>query len=172
MGVSRCRNKNVRDNMGSMGSVVVGNIITYASSHTAEVIAILLLMALGGFFDSVIDKLKHHYNNSVFFRRPDIFNPQYWKPTQSWVNKYKRDIEGKVIKDSSGKYIPAFFLSTTALVFLTDGWHLAQFLRNAAFKVAVCVALPFSLPYAILAYVILTIILSGSEHVTFHNILD
>lgn len=158
--------------MGGLGTSVVGNLITYASSHTTEVIAILFLIAFGGFFDSVIDKLKHHYNSSVFFRRSDIFKPQYWKPTQSWVNKYKRDKDGKVIKGSDGKYIPAFFLSTTALVFLTDGWHLAQFLRNASFKIAVCVALPFSLPYAILAYVILTVILSGAEHATFHYILD
>jgi hypothetical protein len=41
----------------------------------------------------------------------------YWLKSLSSDNKYK---------NGDPRQGPAFFLSTTALVFLTDGWHLMQ----------------------------------------------
>ena len=48
-----------------------------------------------------------------------IFNPAgYWHKNKSWQRKWR---------PGSNWTVEAFPMSTTALVFLTDGWHLAQF---------------------------------------------
>ncbi len=50
----------------------------------------------------------------------------WWTGHESWVNKYKTDKNGNVLLDNKGKMIPKFPLSTTILVWLTDGWHFWQ----------------------------------------------
>ena len=46
----------------------------------------------------------------------------YWNPRVSWVNKYKTDRHGNIIPPRR----PAYFGSTTFLVWTTDGYHAAS----------------------------------------------
>ena len=57
----------------------------------------LILIALEGFFNSVMDTLKDHYSSSIFKN----WDEDFWNPAISWQNKYKT-------------WIPDAF---------TDGWH-------------------------------------------------
>lgn len=92
----------------------------------------LILFALAGVFNAVMDKLQFHYGKSIFPNNDtDKFlggGIQYWKPSISWKNKYK-DWDG-------GDKRPKFLFAKTALVFLTDGWHFAQFLMLTCFSAA------------------------------------
>ena len=82
------------------------------------IVILCLLLILGGFFEGVMDTLQFHYDKSVFRG----FKKQlFWNPEKSWRNKYK---DGDFLKG------PRFPFSTSALVGLTDGWHMAKTLRN------------------------------------------
>ena len=74
-----------------------------------------------------MDALQFHYQQTGF--EPDN---RFWNPDISWKNKYKGG------DPDNG---PAFFLSTTALVFLTDGWHLFKFLYLGFIRAAFVVLL-------------------------------
>ena len=77
------------------------------------IIAIILLI-LGGFSKSVMDRLADNKWNF-------IVRPANWFDFKSntWSNKYKNN------DPRQGEKFP---LSTTVLVFLTDGWHFFQML--------------------------------------------
>lgn len=84
---------------------------------------ILIILAvkcwiLASVCNAVMDVLVFKYRKSIFSK----FNPEFWNPNKSWKNKYKNNDE---------KNGPAFFGSTTFLVFTTDAWHLFQFLSNS-----------------------------------------
>ena len=68
--------------------------------------------------NAVMDVLAFKFKKSIF----SSFNREFWDPSKSWRNKYKNGYE------SEG---PKFFGSTTFLVWITDGWHLFQFLSNS-----------------------------------------
>jgi hypothetical protein len=57
-------------------------------------------------------------------------NPQWFNPNVSWKNKYKNG-------DSEAG--PKFFLSTSALVMLTDQYHLNTFINRAAWGTALVI---------------------------------
>lgn len=94
------------------------------------------LMLLAGATNGVMDTLQFHYGQSVFPTDPGEKllggSRQYWDPKVSWENKYKNYPDDQR---------PAFPFSKTALVFLTDGWHLFQFLMLTAFQLAVILPL-------------------------------
>ena len=104
-------------------------------------------LIIAGIFNNIQDTLAFKYNGSIFPQNEtDTFfggDRQYWQvlsPGKSYLNKYKdRD-------PSKGR---AFIGSTTWLVFLTDGWHLAQFFVLTFIGIAI--GLPFlyifNLPY-------------------------
>lgn len=79
------------------------------------IIAILILVALASDCKAVRDTVQFHYGVSIFRRCKNI---QFWNPDISWKNKYK---EGEIGK-------PRFWGSTTIFVWLTDAWHLFDFL--------------------------------------------
>jgi len=79
----------------------------------------LLLMLIAGSFNGVMDTLAHHHSISIFKNR----SPYSFFGKQSWVRKYK---------ENNYELGPRFLGSTTFLVFLTDGWHLFQFLMKLA----------------------------------------
>lgn len=66
----------------------------------------------------------------------DGFKNNFWNKTKSWKNKWKINKGGRRIKEDKKRwyylwkftpeYKERFPLSSTALVSLTDGWHLAQ----------------------------------------------
>lgn len=103
---------------------------------TLLIVSCMLLVIIAGIANGVMDTLQFHYGKSVFPQSVDENllggSYQFWNPKVSWRNKYA---------GGDPQAGPAFFLSTTSLVFLTDGWHLFQFLMLSAFQLAVI--LPF-----------------------------
>lgn len=78
---------------------------------------------------SIMDTLQFHYENSIFIK-----NQTWWNPKISWKHKYKND------DYTQG---PAFWGSTTYLVFLTDGWHFFQFIFLNSLFIAITFGDPF-----------------------------
>jgi hypothetical protein len=76
----------------------------------------IILVSIAGASKAIMDNLQFHFNRSIFKFNPVKYNPNFWDPTLSWVNKYK---EGSMTE-------PKFFGSKTFFVFLTDAWHLFQ----------------------------------------------
>lgn len=71
---------------------------------------------------SSMSTLQFHYYQSVF---TNLNNQQFWNPLLSWNNKYKNR------NKTNG---PAFPFSTNLLIFVTDGYHLMQFIfENSLF---------------------------------------
>lgn len=81
-----------------------------------EIIGLLILPILYGFFEGLMDKINFHYDSSRF---SNYQNQSFFNPTISWKNKYKEDLK-----------TPKFKGSTTWLVFTTDAWHLFKWFRN------------------------------------------
>ncbi len=77
----------------------------------------ILLFALSGLAEAIMDTLQFHYGKSIFKN----FKQEFWDPSISWKNKYK---------DGEPAAGPKFWGSTTFFVGITDGWHFAKLLRN------------------------------------------
>jgi hypothetical protein len=73
----------------------------------------VILVIVAGVAKGFMDTLQFHY-----YQMRWKLNPQYWNPEISWQNKY-----------TWGKGKPRWFqwLLKNPLVFITDGWHLMQF---------------------------------------------
>ena len=71
----------------------------------------VIFMTVAGLSEGVMDYLQFRYDGES----------KFWNPELSWVNKWK---------DRDPRKGERFFLSSTALVFLTDGWHLMKWVRN------------------------------------------
>jgi len=74
------------------------------------------------------------------------------KKTDTWKNKYKRTEAGSLVSTDKkdhwwyfGLYTPnyaeKFPFSSTMLVFLTDKWHLSQFIMLRSFYTAIAISL-------------------------------
>lgn len=97
-----------------------------------HLILTILAYALAAFCKGIADTLQFHFMESVF---NDVGRrPRFWNPKLSWENKYKRDKSGHLVQPLK----PRFPGSTTFLVFLTDGWHLFEALRNVAHAASLC----------------------------------
>jgi hypothetical protein len=81
---------------------------------------------LAAMCNAVMDTIAFKYKRSIF----NNLNQQYWNPAKSWRNKYK---DKMVFKG------PAFIGSTTVFSFLTDAWHLFQFLSNSFLALSVVI---------------------------------
>lgn len=94
-----------------------------------------LCYTLAGCFNGNMDTVQFHFSKSSYAEKG---NDIYYNPAISWKNKYVTDEDGKLVREN-GELVPRFFLSTTALVFLTDFWHFQQFLMLTIFTLA-CIA--------------------------------
>lgn len=85
-----------------------------------------------GFFNGVGDNLQFHYSQTVFPQGPgEKFlwgGQQYWNPNLSWRNKYE---------DWPRDRSEAFPLSTSALVWTTDAWHLTNSLERLGHRITI-----------------------------------
>ena len=89
--------------------------------------AIIVLAIIAGTAKAVMDTLQFHYDDSLLFNRR--WNKLFWDPYYSWRNKYKKG------RPENG---PRFLFSTTLFVFVTDGWHLMQFIMwNSIFSIII-----------------------------------
>lgn len=85
----------------------------------------IIFIVLAGICKAIKDTLNFHFYSSVF----EKCNHKFWNTEISWKNKYK---DGEI-------GVPKFFGSTTFLVFLTDAWHLFDFLQTIFSIVAIVV---------------------------------
>jgi hypothetical protein len=76
--------------------------------------AILLIIGFTSY--SIMAVLQFHYESSIFTR----LSPQFWDPKKSWVNKWSRF--------KTHTFRERFPGSSTIFVFLTDAYHLFQFI--------------------------------------------
>lgn len=65
------------------------------------------------------ETLMHHYG--AFQKRHPNANPDFWDPRRSWVNKWELGPDGKALVGQE-----RFWLSSSALVMFTDGYHLTD----------------------------------------------
>lgn len=89
----------------------------------SALIAAAVLLFAAGLFNGLCDSLQFHYEKTGI--SPDN---KYWNPAISWKNKYK---------NCDPEQGPAFPLSTTVLVFMTDAWHLFKSLQMLAVKLVI-----------------------------------
>ena len=106
-------------------------------SVVTAIILIISFVELGCIFRAVKDKIDHHYDETIFSNK--WFNPMFWNPDISYKNKWKGGIK------SNGE---KFLFSSTALVFLTDAWHLFSSLELAAWHCAIAIGMSMFLPYS------------------------
>lgn len=128
------------------------------------ILTIAALLVVAGTANAFIDHLQFH----MFHKHPWAQN-QFLNPIVSWVNKYKNGLE----EDG-----PAFFGSTTFLVGLTDGWHLAKMIMWACAQLAIAITLVPRLELSLapwllypITYFTVWLVRAGSFHITFHYIL-
>ncbi len=76
----------------------------------------LIFLLLYGMIDGLMDRLQFHIETMP----EKIQMSKFWNPENSWRNKWK---DGDPFNGEK------FFLSSTVLVFLTDGWHLLKELK-------------------------------------------
>lgn len=83
---------------------------------------------LGGAADGYVDVLRSRY--PCFKELHPNANDQFWNPAKSHTNKYK---------NGDYKQGEKFFLSTSLLSPLTDGYHDMKMLRNVSFVTAITI---------------------------------
>jgi hypothetical protein len=86
------------------------------------------------------------------------FKTPYFNKKESWRFKYAQPLQKGNHWYYFNLYKPpykeAFPLSATALVFLTDFWHLTQFVTNTALIAIIALHLPFTFEPAWLGFLI------------------
>ena len=91
-------------------------------------VVIGILLIVSGSCKGVMDTIQFHYEISIF---NNVNHKQlFWDPKLSWRNKYKKNSRS-----------PKFWGSTTIFVFVTDAWHLFQFLTYTLIFVSLGIAL-------------------------------
>ena len=78
-------------------------------------LVIAVMLTASAFAKAAMDILQHKFNDSIF----SDLNDDWWDPTFSWRNKYYARSE------YLGERFPG---STTIFVFVTDAWHMFQFI--------------------------------------------
>lgn len=103
------------------------------------IIVIALLHFAAGMSNGKMDTVQHHFSTSTYAKKG---NDNYYNPSKSYLNKYKLDDKGlPIIKN--GKKQAKFLFSKTALVFLTDFWHLQQFFMLTFFAISSIISFLF-----------------------------
>ena len=82
-------------------------------TRTQTLLLAFALIALGGMCYGLKETVTHHY--PAFEARFPNADQSWWNPALSWHSKYEGGIPAQG---------PAFWGSTTVLVFLTDAYHL------------------------------------------------
>lgn len=90
------------------------------------------LFAVAGYAEGMNDAIAFHYDafKKVHPNAPD----SYWNPEVSWKNKYANYDEGN--------HADRFPLSSTVLVFATDGFHLTNMIDHVSMIGAAAVTIP------------------------------
>ena len=107
--------------------------VNLKSKRDARQVGIMsALMFTSGAARGMEQVLVYHYD--AFHNRHPGANPLFWNPRYSWTNKYLHH------NPTAG---PRFPLSTTALVWLTDGKHLMDALNNVPLYVSITIPIAY-----------------------------
>lgn len=102
---------------------------------------IFLFVFLAGIANAFMDTISHKGGGI-------LPKGNWWSMELSWRNKWR---------NGDPKQGEAFFLSSTALVFLTDAWHFFQFLMITFFCLAISLSFKYDFLY-LYNYLVTTII--------------
>lgn len=138
--------------------------------QTSKIIFVAVLVAVAGAANGIMDTLQFHYPRQTVFAE----NSRFWNPDVSWQNKYAQATPWELAKPLR----PKFWGSTTAFVFITDGWHLMKFIYQGALRTAIIIlfAMAFKLPkwprvyrvaFWFQAWLFLAALQSASFHLTY-----
>lgn len=94
-----------------------------------EIVQTSLVFA-SGFVDGIEETLKFNYRG--FKAVHPSANDRFWNPKYSWMNKYRNY--------SQNNKEEAYFMSKTALVWTTDGYHLTRFVSNTIVLSAITIS--------------------------------
>jgi hypothetical protein len=95
----------------------------------------IILLIIAGIANAMMDVLKSQWHTSKFQDLPSNHWFYQWAGPNAWLNKW-------IIGSNNRE---RFFLSSTALVFLTDGWHFFQMIWGTAFTLAIVFYQPIGL---------------------------
>lgn len=84
---------------------------------------IYILVMISAIAKAGMDKINFHFYESIFSK----FSHRFWNSEYSWQNKWR---------DGNPDLGEDYPFSSTLFVFLTDGWHLLQFIFLNSFFVA------------------------------------
>lgn len=101
-------------------------------SWVVQITICLALLFSAGCLDGLGDSISFHWGKNVGASTM-AKHEQFWNPALSWKNKYAGG------DPALGEKFP---LSSTALVFATDGWHLLKTLKSLCLMLALVVGLP------------------------------
>ena len=93
-----------------------------------------VLLIIAGVCEGFVEALKYRY--PVVRARLGV-SERWWNPSLSWLNKYR---------NGNPDHGARFWLSTTALVWLTDAYHFFNFAGNALLFAAFAFAVQLQLP--------------------------
>lgn len=106
------------------------------------IIITLLLILIAGLANGLMDRISFHYHTI-----PKSWNENYWNPQKSWKNKWK---------NGDAKQGEKFWLSSTFLVALTDGWHILKSVMLMMITLAITINIEYQLTkYWLLNYTLI-----------------
>lgn len=126
-------------------------------------VVLLFLLAFVGF--GVMDELAHHFDTITV--KMIKGNPAFWDKRISWKNKWVV-IYNKSLPTVTSK--EKFWGSSRWFVFLTDGWHLVQFISYQLLSTAIALAIVDSTWVALLLSLPLHIACSTIKAVTMKTV--
>jgi hypothetical protein len=134
------------------------------------IIIIIISFLFAGLAEGIMDWLQ--FRLPLQIKHKWVYH-QFWDPRISWKNKWnvRYSYLGKQMIGDKER----FFLSSTVLVFLTDGWHLMKWFRNRAMDVAftgiICKSTDISFWYILLFILVLRLFYGLGFYLTFKKLL-
>lgn len=96
-------------------------------NHLIAAALSLMMLLCASASNAVMDTLSYRFDQSVFAALPPEAH-QWWNPQISYKNKWK---------DGQRSHGEAYFLSSTALVPLTDAWHFFKWIAVSCLLIAI-----------------------------------
>lgn len=104
----------------------------------------------------------------------DGFENDWFNKSKSWTNKYKPGLipnykHWYYLGFITTKYKEKFIFSSTALVFITDGWHLLQFFFLNTITIAFALAMGHDLIECIIVGIVIELSYAIFFNLTYNN---
>lgn len=123
------------------------------------VLSLLLCIVAWAAYASMYE-LQFKYSVSVF----SLLNPFFWNPALSDKNKWETNQLGEIVI-RNGKKVELFWGSSTIFVFLTDGWHLMQFIFENSIMLVIAINTQYH-------WYVVFLIVRAIYAITFNSLFD